>query len=299
MLHVESDAEIFSTPLVEKADTSPHPRDTTQRYLYEIGRTSLLTPEEEVSVARGVQAGDPASRQHMIESNLRLVVRIAKRYLNRGLSLSDLIEEGNLGLIHAVEKFDPEKGFRFSTYATWWIRQSIERGLMNQTRTIRMPVHVVKELNQVLKHHYALSNQRRQAALSDVAQAASKPVSRVEQLLAMNEPVVSSDTPVSSESGRTLLESLPGAEQEAPAQHCQRHELGERMQDWLAELSKKQRAVIVRRFGFDGHDSDTLENVGREVGLTRERVRQIQIEALQTLQAIIKRDGQGSEIIPF
>lgn len=274
-------------------------KDTAQRYLQEIGRTALLTAEEEVSVARGVQAGDEACRQRMIEANLRLVVRIAKRYLNRGLSLADLIEEGNLGLIHAVEKFDPEKGFRFSTYATWWIRQNIERGLMNQTRTIRMPVHVVKELNQVLKHRYELAARGKgDNDIDELALAARKPAARVKQLLAMNEAMLSADAPVGVEEGKTLLDSLSGSCYQAPAYQCQREELGHCLASWLQELSDKQRSIIVRRFGFEGHDSQTLENVGLEVGLTRERVRQIQIEALQILQAIIKRDGQGPEIIP-
>ena len=274
-------------------------KDTAQRYLHEIGRTALLTAEEEVAVARRVQAGDEASRQRMIEANLRLVVRIAKRYLNRGLSLADLIEEGNLGLIHAVEKFDPEKGFRFSTYATWWIRQNIERGLMNQTRTIRMPVHVVKELNQVLKHRYELAaSGSGDNDVDQLAQAVNKPAARVKQLLAMNEPVVSADAPLGVEEGKTLLDSLSSSCRQAPANECQREELSHCLAHWLDELSAKQRSIIVRRFGFEGHDSQTLENVGLEVGLTRERVRQIQIEALQVLQCIIKRDGQGPEIIP-
>lgn len=273
--------------------------DTTQLYLRDIGRKSLLNAEQEVQCARAVRRGDQSSRQRMIESNLRLVVRIARRYCQRGLALQDLIEEGNLGLIHAVEKFDPEKGFRFSTYATWWIRQSIERALMNQTRTIRLPVHVLKELNHCLRRDQELSQRRNRASsVEDIAVSLDKPPARVKQLYRFNTPVVAADAPSPRLTAHTLLDELVDTSGSGPSQTLQARELAERLREWLGELSPRQREVIQRRFGLAGYSSDTLENVGRQVGLTRERVRQIQIEGLARLRAILGREGIAPEMLP-
>ncbi|NKB35444.1 MAG: RNA polymerase sigma factor RpoS [Pseudomonadales bacterium] len=272
--------------------------DATQLYLKEIGYTPLLSAEEEVYFARRALKGDEASRKRMIESNLRLVVKIARRYINRGLSLLDLIEEGNLGLIHAVEKFDPEKGFRFSTYATWWIRQNIERGLMNQTRTIRLPVHVVKELNTYLRAERELSSKMsKEPTVEEIAALVEKPVKDVKRVMALNEKVTSADAPMAGNSDRPIVDSIADSHVQDPGELFQGSELKSCISGWLHELSEKQREVVSRRFGLNGYDSDTLENVGREIGLTRERVRQIQIEALKRLKIIMGREGIARDVL--
>lgn len=272
--------------------------DATQLYLKEIGYTPLLSAEEEVYFARRALKGDEASRKRMIESNLRLVVKIARRYINRGLSLLDLIEEGNLGLIHAVEKFDPEKGFRFSTYATWWIRQNIERGLMNQTRTIRLPVHVVKELNTYLRAERELSSKMsKEPTLEEIAALVEKPVKDVKRVMALNEKVTSADAPMASESDKPIVDSIADTQIQDPGDLFQNSELKNCISGWIHELSEKQQEVLSRRFGLNGFDSDTLENVGREIGLTRERVRQIQIEALKRLKIIMGREGIARDVL--
>lgn len=272
--------------------------DATQLYLKEIGYTPLLSAEEEVYYARRALQGDDSSRKRMIESNLRLVVKIARRYINRGLTLLDLVEEGNLGLIHAVEKFDPEKGFRFSTYATWWIRQNIERGLMNQTRTIRLPVHVVKELNVYLRAERELINKTsRDPSYEDIAALVDKPVEDVKRVMSYNERVNSADAPLANDAEKTVVETLTDTQPDTPEGNFENNELHNCITRWLCELNEKQRDVIARRFGLLGHDSDTLENVGREVGLTRERVRQIQIDGLKRLKLIMGREGVAKEVL--
>ena len=226
--------------------------DATQMYLSEIGFSPLLSAEEEVYFARKALKGDDAARKRMIESNLRLVVKIARRYNNRGLALLDLIEEGNLGLIRAVEKFDPERGFRFSTYATWWIRQTIERAIMNQTRTIRLPIHVVKELNVYLRAARELAHKLdHEPTAEDIAKSLDRPV----------------------------------------------EDMRDNILIWLDTLNSKQREVLARRFGLLGYEPSTLEDVGREIGLTRERVRQIQVEALRKLRETLRQQGLTLESV--
>ena len=270
--------------------------DATQLYLNEIGFSPLLTPQEEVHFARLAQKGDPAGRKRMIESNLRLVVKIARRYVNRGLSLLDLIEEGNLGLIRAVEKFDPERGFRFSTYATWWIRQTIERGIMNQTRTIRLPIHVVKELNVYLRAARELTQKLdHEPSAEEIANLLEKPVSEVKRMLGLNERVSSVDVSLGPDSDKTLLDTLSDIRPTDPCELLQDDDLSQSIDQWLTELTEKQREVVIRRFGLRGHESSTLEEVGREIGLTRERVRQIQVEALKRLRDIMEKNGLSSE----
>lgn len=272
--------------------------DATCIYLKEIGHTPLLSAEEEVFYARRALKGDGASRRRMIESNLRLVVKISRRYLNRGLSLLDLIEEGNLGLIHAVEKFDPEKGFRFSTYATWWIRQNIERGLMNQARTIRLPVHIVKRLNCFLRAQRDYVRETGQEAGSrEIAESTGSSRLDVERLMILNEELSSVDAPAAADSETAVVDMLSAETKQNPRNHVQTSEMRVRIERWLQQLSEKQREIICRRFGLRGFDTDTLENVGLEVGLTRERVRQIQIEALQQLKLLISREGLGNEML--
>lgn len=272
--------------------------DATQLYLNEIGFSPLLTPEEEVHFARLAQRGDPAGRKRMIESNLRLVVKIARRYVNRGLSLLDLIEEGNLGLIRAVEKFDPERGFRFSTYATWWIRQTIERAIMNQTRTIRLPIHVVKELNVYLRAARELTQKLdHEPSAEEIANLLEKPVEEVKRMLGLNERVTSVDVSLGPDSDKTLLDTLTDDRPTDPCELLQDDDLSQSIDQWLSDLTDKQREVVVRRFGLRGHESCTLEEVGQEIGLTRERVRQIQVEALKRLREILEKNGLSSDAL--
>jgi RNA polymerase nonessential primary-like sigma factor len=272
--------------------------DATQLYLNEIGYSPLLTAEEEVYFSRMALRGEEAGRKRMIESNLRLVVKISRRYINRGLTLLDLIEEGNLGLIRAVEKFDPERGFRFSTYATWWIRQTIERAIMNQTRTIRLPIHVVKELNVYLRAARELTQKLDHEPTADeIAQLLDKPVADVKRMLGLNERVASVDTPLGPESDNSLLDTIADSHVSDPAQLLQESDIKDSIGLWLGELSEKQREVVSRRFGLHGYETSTLEEVGREIGLTRERVRQIQVEALKRLRVIMEMQGLSSESI--
>ncbi len=273
-------------------DVQPRELDATRLYLGEIGFSPLLSAEEEVYFSRLLQKGDEAARKRMIESNLRLVVKIARRYMNRGLPLLDLIEEGNLGLIRAVEKFDPERGFRFSTYATWWIRQTIERGLMNQTRTIRLPIHVVKEINVYLRAARQLAQSLdREPSPEDVAEMLDKPIEDVKRMLGLNERIASVDSPRGPGSDRPLLDSIPDLSTPDPAVLLQDRDVQLHVDTWLGKLSDKQRSVVERRFGLHGREIATLEQVGNELGVTRERVRQIQIEALRRLRDILEREG--------
>ncbi|UYM16118.1 RNA polymerase sigma factor RpoS [Endozoicomonas euniceicola] len=270
--------------------------DATQLYLNEIGFSPLLTPEEEVHYARLARKGVEAGRRRMIESNLRLVVKISRRYVNRGLTLLDLIEEGNLGLIRAVEKFDPERGFRFSTYATWWIRQTIERAIMNQTRTIRLPIHVVKELNVYLRAARELTQKLdHDPTPEEIAQLLDKPVEDVKRMLGLNERVTSVDTPLGPDSDKSILDTISDDKESDPAELLQDLDLNDSLDKWLGELSEKQREVVARRFGLRGYETSTLEEVGKEIGLTRERVRQIQVEALKRLRSILEKQGLSGE----
>ncbi len=269
--------------------------DATQLYLNEIGFSPLLTAEEEVYFSRKSLRGCDASRKRMIESNLRLVVKIARRYINRGLTLLDLIEEGNLGLIRAVEKFDPERGFRFSTYATWWIRQTIERAIMNQTRTIRLPIHVVKELNVYLRAGRALAQKLdHEPTCEEIAEVLDKPVANVKRMMGLNERVVSIDVPVGKNSEKTLVETIADTDASDPEAWLQNTNLIGRLDEWLDSLPEKHSEVLSRRFGLHGHEISTLEQVGQEIGLTRERVRQIQVEALRRLREIVEQNGLTS-----
>lgn len=266
--------------------------DATRMYLSEIGFSPLLTPEEEVYYARQALSGNEAARKRMIESNLRLVVKIARRYNNRGLPLLDLIEEGNLGLIHAVEKFDPERGFRFSTYATWWIRQTIERAIMNQTRTIRLPIHVIKEINLYLRAARKLSQELdREPTPEEIAHTLDKPLEDVERMLGLNERIASVDTPIGKEGDRLLLDAIPDDGNSDPSRMLQDQDLYSVVDVWLGRLTDKQREVVQRRFGLNGHEKSTLEEVGNCIGVTRERVRQIQMDALKRLRRLLEKEG--------
>jgi len=272
--------------------------DATRLYLSEIGYSPLLTAEEEVHYARLAQKGVDSGRKKMIESNLRLVVKIARRYLNRGLALLDLIEEGNLGLIRAVEKFDPERGFRFSTYATWWIRQTIERAIMNQTRTIRLPIHVVKEINIYLRaaRHLAQTLDH-EPSPEEIAELLDKPIDDVKRMLGLNERIASVDTPLGRDAENSLLDAIPDENNTDPVLLLQDDDVRGNIEQWLTQLTDKQREVVERRFGLNGHDVSTLEEVGNTIGVTRERVRQIQIEALRKLREILEKEGFSGDAL--
>lgn len=266
--------------------------DATRLYLSEIGFSPLLSAAEEIDYARRARHCDQEARKRMIESNLRLVVKIARRYVNRGLALLDLIEEGNLGLIRAVEKFDPERGFRFSTYATWWIRQTIERALMNQTRTIRLPIHVVKEINLCLRTARHLSQLLdREPSAEDVATILHKPIEEVRRMLGLHQRLGSVDVPCSTDGDRSLLDSIPDEQNTDPTTLLQDSDVQAHIDLWLSKLNEKQRVVVEGRFGLHGREIATLEEVGHELGVTRERVRQIQMEAMRRLRQMIEREG--------
>ncbi len=290
-----SDEAFLSEPEEEVAAPTPEVEllnDVTQHYLNEIGAKPLFSPQEEYDWACRAQRGEFEARQKMIEHNLRLVVNIAKHYLNRGIPLLDLIEEGNLGLIHAIEKFDPARGFRFSTYATWWIRQSIERAIMNQSRTIRLPVHVVKEINMILRavRHLEAANGR-DIRLEQIAHLIDRPVADVRRAMALNEHIASLDAPLEIDPNHTVADAIPDDNSQDPESLLQSREVGHLVSQWVEQLPEKQRRVLERRYGLGGADISTLEEIAADLELTRERVRQIQIEALDQLRRVIKRGG--------
>lgn len=292
-------------PEVEVLGSPPAPafesdflNDVTQIYLNEIGANPLLSAEEEGRLTRRVKTGDFEARQTMIERNLRLVVNIAKHYLNRGIPLLDLVEEGNLGLMHALDKFDPERGFRFSTYATWWIRQNIERAIMNQSRTIRLPVHVVKELNRVLREQRNLEAQGNgEYSLEDVALRLGKPVETVRALLALSEHTASLDAPLDIDPTLSIGESLADEYSNLPDAEIQSAEVETLVRDWISKLNNKQRIVIRHRYGLDECEIMTLEELAAQLSLTRERVRQIQLEALGLLRRAIRLRGITRDVL--
>src|SRR6056297_356686 len=266
--------------------------DATRLYLSEIGFSPLLTAEEEVYFARRARRGDEAARKRMIESNLRLVVKIARRYLNRGLPLLDVIEEGNLGLMHAVKKFDPERGFRFSTYATWWIRQTIERAIMNQTRTIRLPIHVVKEINVYLRAARRLQQELDRAPTADeIGAMLEREPAAVDRMLGFHDQQVSSGSIMSEDGERDVFDLLPDESVGESGEDCQDRDVNRIIGYWLERLPEKQREVVLRRFGLHGHEPATLEQVGEAIGVTRERTRQIQMEALGRLHRLLESQG--------
>ena len=274
--------------------------DATQRYLNRIGRRPLLTQEQEVHFATRAKQGDFDARQAMIEHNLRLVVSIAKHYINRGVALLDLIEEGNLGLMHAIGKFEPERGFRFSTYATWWIRQSIERAIMNQARTIRLPVHRIRELNLVLRAKYHLESRLsdgHDARLEDIAHLVERSIDEVRETLGVADHVASLDTPIDGDPNSSLLDVLADGAQHGPEADAEQHEMITLVRHWLGTIPAKQRQVIMRRFGIDNGSPATLEELAEEMGVTRERVRQIQQDGLIRLKRAMLARGVGKDAL--
>lgn len=272
-------------------------QDPTRQYLDEIGISPLLTADEEKMYARRVQLGDESARQRMIESNLRLVVKIARRYINRGLPFLDLVEEGNLGLIHAVKKFDPERGFRFSTYATWWIRQTIERGIMNQSRTVRLPIHIIKDINSCLRGVRRLRQDLdRTPSMQELADHLERDIAEVERLMGLHERVTLRANGHDRE-GEGPVDRLRAQRAGEPSRCAQRDDVHDIVEHWVCELSEKQREVVERRFGLHGYRRATLEQIGTEIGVTRERVRQIQLEALKNLREMLESHGISGDVV--
>ena len=294
--HTAIEANVEITHHSDVENDTWETRDPTHIYLRELGYKPLLNAKDELRVARDVKKGIASARVKMIESNLRLVVKIARHYCHRGLAFLDLIEEGNLGLMTAVEKFDPERGFRFSTYATWWIRQTIERAIMNQSRTVRLPIHVIKELNIYLRAGKKLATQLdHKPTPEEIAELIDKPVEEIREALALAPDTVSIDTPVMQDSQKTLVDIIADENNSDPADLVQQADLEVHIAHWLESLNEREREVIVRRFGLQGHDRGTLEEVGVAVGLTRERVRQLQIEGLKKLRHIVEAEGLTKE----
>ena len=271
-------------------------QDVTGLYLSEIGISPLLTADEEKHFARRAQRGDESARQRMIESNLRLVVKIARRYMNRSLPLLDLIEEGNLGLIHAVKKFDPERGFRFSTYATWWIRQTIERAIMNQSGMVRLPIHIIKDINSCLRAARRIRQQQEtEPTVAEIAEHMDRDCAEVERLYSLHNRVIIRAG--GSEQDSVPVDRLKAKRDAEPSRCAQKDCVNDLVDQWVRELNDKQRAVVDRRFGLHGHRRSTLEQIGAEIGVTRERVRQIQLDALKNLRAMIERNGISGDVI--
>lgn len=286
---VETDVEVEALrdnePIaIESHADDAYAQDITQRYFEDISRLRVLKASEEQDYVRRMNRGDEKAREILITHNLKLVVYVAKRYLGRGLPLLDLVEEGNLGLMHSLEKFDPDRGFRLSTYALWWIRQSIERALMNHSRTIRLPVHVVKELNGCLRARSKLESQGMvDPGPEEIANMTGKPVDAVRKVMQMNRPPVQLDAPLDIDPDLALGDVIADERCTPPEDQMYQAELEGYVAEWLARLSDKHRWVIERRFGLNNQDLATLEELAGELQVSRERVRQIQVEAQKEL----------------
>lgn len=302
----EKEDSLDSDEGLEASDTPSRPiadapsdfllTDVTQIYFNEIGHNALLSAKEEAVLTRRVRQNDFAARQKMIECNLRLVVNIAKHYTNHGVALLDLIEEGNMGMMHALDKFDPERGFRFSTYATWWIRQNIERCIMNQSRTIRLPVHVIKDLNIILQAARHLeAHTGKEPKAEDVAHLLARPVKEVQRMLSLNQSMMSLDAPLDVDPLLSIGDAIADDQSPGPDLMWEQSEIKDRVQDWLNRLNDKQRYIIEQRYGLNGYETQTLEQLAASLDLTRERVRQIQLEALQTLRMILRCEGVSKD----
>ena len=288
------------TPSAKKAASkrTPSSRDPIRIYLDEIRRTKLLTAEQELKLAKKVSEGDEDARCLMIESNLRLVVNIAKRYMNRGLPLLDLIEEGNLGLIRAVEKFDYKRGFRFSTYATWWIRQAIERSIVNQARIIRLPVHVSEDITTVLKAERKLVQQLcREPSMQDIAENLNLPLAKIQYIYQLVRRTSSIETPIGVDDDQELMDLIPDEKAVMPSEQIEEESRVALIFKWLDELLENEKDVIILRFGLDDGEPKTLESIGQRYGVTRERIRQIEASALRKLRKLTMRLDIGLDEI--
>ncbi|SMY16065.1 RNA polymerase sigma factor RpoS [Photobacterium aquimaris] len=283
----------------ENSKTQNFDTDVIQLYLRDISMKPLLTKTEEILYSRKALTGDATAKKVMIESNLRLVVNIAKRYRGSSIQLSDLIDEGNIGLITAVDKFDPEKGFRFSTYATWWIKQTIERAIHNQSRTIRLPVHVSKEINTIVRAHKHLFNtQNKEPKNEDVAETLDRSVSDISTLLSYDAPIISYDQTINDDANsQSLSVFLTDDKAVKPESHLDDLDIKQITSSILNSLSPRDKEIICRRFGLLGHESQTLQEVADEVGLTRERIRQLQVISLKKLRNYLQRDNYDISIL--
>src|SRR5213592_495465 len=285
---VEIDDDLIST--IEAMD-SVSLDDPVRMYLKEIGRVSLLKAEQEVTLAKAIEAGDDNAKHKLTEANLRLVVSIAKKYIGRGMSFLDLIQEGNMGLIRAVEKFDYQKGFKFSTYATWWIRQAITRAIADQARTIRIPVHMVETINRLIRvSRQLLQELGREPTVEEIAEAMSKgqevqvTPEKVREIIKVSQEPVSLETPIGEEEDSHLGDFIEDHGALAPSEAASHQLLKEQVEDVLDSLTGRERRVLQLRFGLDDGRQRTLEEVGREFGVTRERIRQIEAKALRKLR---------------
>ena len=266
--------------------------DVTQKYLSELGTHPLLTAADELRIARLVCEGNEEAIKIMVVSNLRLVVKIARRYISQGLLFLDLIEEGNLGLMHAVTKFDPERGYKFSTYATWWIRHAIERSIMNQSRSVRLPVHIAKELNIYLHIAQKLTQSLdRQPSCEEIAEALDKPVADIERILRYNTMVSSIDVPIERASNKPLSDIISDDERNNPEWQTTRDDFVKHIERYIEKLPEIERTILEYRFGLGDHEVLSLAALSETVRLTRERIRQIYIKALQHIRALMKADG--------
>ncbi|HIF9398685.1 TPA: RNA polymerase sigma factor RpoS [Photobacterium damselae] len=281
-------------------DTTSFDNDVIQLYLKDIALKPLLTKDEEILYSRKALVGDAKSKKVMIESNLRLVVSIAKKYRGSGMQLSDMIDEGNIGLITAVEKFDPERGFRFSTYATWWIKQTIERAIHNQARTIRLPVHVSKEINTILRTHKQLmKTNNSEPTHEEVADELDKSVEDISALLSYDAPVMSFDQTISSEdsNSQTMASFISDDSDNGPDAQIDKYDIQKLTLTMLEGLNPRDREILCRRFGLMGYEAQTLQQVAEEVGLTRERIRQLQVSSLNKLKNVLQREKYDLELL--
>jgi RNA polymerase primary sigma factor len=274
-------------------------QDLVNRYLKEVRKHPLLSLEEERNITAKIKKGDKKARKILIESNLRLVIKIAKKYQNRGLPLIDLIQEGNFGLIRAVDKFNPQRDCRFSTYATWWIKQSIERALLNQTRTIRIPIHISDDVNKVLKEIYNFSQQHnREPLIEELSQILGMNEEEINKILTYVKKTTSIDAPVSErDDDFALLETVQDDSSINPIELVEGVFRTERIKEWLNKLDSKERDILIMRYGLDGSPPQTLEVIGNVFGVTRERIRQLEIKALEKLRDMIYNDVEKEEIL--
>ena len=278
----EAEAELVDTDAISEGLSLTDP---VRIYLKEIGRVPLLTQEQEQELARRIEQGDEAAKNQMVESNLRLVVAVAKRYVGRGMHFLDLIQEGNLGLLKAVEKFDYRKGYKFSTYATWWIRQSITRAIADQARTIRIPVHMVETINRVARaSHQLVQDMGREPTATEIANYLDLPLSKVEEIMKLSQEPISLETPVGEEDDSHLGDFIQDSDASEPMEAAAANSLREQLEKALASLTPREEKVLRLRFGFEDGKTHTLEEVGKEFNVTRERVRQIESKALRRLR---------------